>query len=488
VFRDVLQQWEESQPQKDAPTAVEPEPPPNEEELLSAGSAVLDSSNQLALVEGEARFVGYAGETAPVKLVDLALCSRSLDRPINLVVEGPSAAGKSHTVEMGLRFHPEETAHQITGSSERALVYGNESLAHRYVIVAETTGLHHDGIGATIIRELAWGDRGLAYDTVDKTPDGELRSRRIVREGPTGLITTTTRPLDPELSTRLLRIPIQDTPEQTRAILRSLARQAKDGRCAIPDYGEWHAARRWLHHYGCKEVVIPFAEDLERRLPETDVRMRRDFTQILNVIRVHAFVHQRTRQRDERGRIIADSRDYTAAYELLTGVLAVTVDSVSDTIRQTVEAVAKLIKERAGAEQETRGISLAQLGAELGMTKQAAEYRFKKAREGGYLFNAEDRKGHPARILLGDPLPENRALLPEPKDLFSSAWPADVSRFYAQAQTTATEGDRPSNEVSGTRQASNEVSDGHVLHPKPFGSNGLGQGVKASGVRYRSGV
>ncbi len=48
--------------------------------------------------------------------------------------------------------------------------------------------------------------------------------RLIEREGPTGLIVTTTQVgLHPENETRLLSVPANDTPEQTAAILRMLA-------------------------------------------------------------------------------------------------------------------------------------------------------------------------------------------------------------------------------------------------------------------------
>ncbi len=141
----------------------------------------------------------------PSRRVYLAVCSRSTERPINTAITGPSAAGKSHTVETACSYHPPEAVHEMTASSERALIYTDADLRHRYLVVAEAAGLHRDGIGATIIRELAWGARGVTYDTVEKV-DGEMVARRIEKPGPTGLITTTTRTLDPEVSTRLLQI------------------------------------------------------------------------------------------------------------------------------------------------------------------------------------------------------------------------------------------------------------------------------------------
>jgi hypothetical protein len=39
------------------------------------------------------------------------------------------------------------------------------------------------------------------------------------------------------------------------------------------------------------------------------------------------------------------------------------------------------------------------------------------ARDGGYLVNLEERRGRPARLVLGEPLPEEVAILPPPTDL-----------------------------------------------------------------------
>jgi hypothetical protein len=37
--------------------------------------------------------------------------------------------------------------------------------------------------------------------------------------------------------------------------------------------------------------------------------------------------------------------------------------------------------------------------------------------ERGYLRNAEDRKGRPARLIVGEPMPEDAEILPSPEEL-----------------------------------------------------------------------
>jgi hypothetical protein len=60
------------------------------------------------------------------------------------------------------------------------------------------------------------------------------------------------------------------------------------------------------------------------------------------------------------------------------------------------------------------GVSSAQVAEVLGLDKSAAWRRVRVAMQKGYLENLETRRGKRAQIVLGDPLPEDRAILPHP--------------------------------------------------------------------------
>ena len=103
--------------------------------------------------------------------------------------------------------------------SERALAYSDEPLKHRILVIYEAAGMDSE-FGSYLIRSLLSEGR-LRYETVEKTKEG-LVSKVIEREGPTGLITTTTAlRLHPENETRMLSLTVTDTPEQTQGCLRS---------------------------------------------------------------------------------------------------------------------------------------------------------------------------------------------------------------------------------------------------------------------------
>src|SRR5918999_4419341 len=118
---------------------------------------------------------------------------------------------------------PESAYYALTAMSERALAYGDEPLSHRFLVLYEAAGMSGD-FATYLIRSLLSEGR-LRYETVEKTSEG-LRPRLIEREGPTGLIVTTTAvKLHPENETRLLSLTVNDTRQQTRDVLAALAEE-----------------------------------------------------------------------------------------------------------------------------------------------------------------------------------------------------------------------------------------------------------------------
>ncbi len=96
---------------------------------------------------------------------------------------------------------------------------------------------------------------------------------------------------------------------------------------------EYHAWR------GCG-----YAKVLAKLVPPSATRLRRDFGAILNLIRAHALLHQVTRKKDDKGRIIATYDDYAAVRDTVAEVIAQAVEAtVPRTVLETVNAVQHLI-------------------------------------------------------------------------------------------------------------------------------------------------
>ena len=200
-----------------------------------------------------------------------------------------------------------------------------------------------DGPAASAVRALA-DDNRMEYLVVERDGEtGRFTTRHIVKPGPTGLLTTTTRPLGEQLSTRMLTLSISDTPQQTRDVLRVQAASANGARPAPLDMGPFLALQTWLELAGDRGVTIPYAAQIAEAVPSDLVRTRRDFTKLLTAIQANAFLFQLQRERDDAGRIIATREDYEAARELVGETFAAAASGgVTATLRSTVEAVATL--------------------------------------------------------------------------------------------------------------------------------------------------
>jgi hypothetical protein len=118
----------------------------------------------------------------------------------------------------------------------------------------------------------------------------------------------------------------------------------------------------------------------------------------LRAIRAHAMLHQANRARDDIGQIVADIDDYVVARELVAITIAESVGStISDTVRQTVDAVAELAARE--------GVSVHAVTDKLQLDKSNAGRRLRVAADGGYVR------------IIGDPLPKSGDLLPDPAQL-----------------------------------------------------------------------
>jgi hypothetical protein len=292
--------------------------------------------------------------------------------------------------------------------SQKALVYSDEVFKHRVIVLYEADALANKDTAA-LVRSLVSEGR-VAHEYTD-FEDGR-RAKKLEKEGPTGLITSSAGRIDYELGTRLLSVNVDDGPAATRAIMDSLARSA-EGLTVEPDFGEFHALDRLIASGKCR-VVIPFAGRISAASDASATRLRRDFRSVLGLVEAHALLHQAHRERDREGRVIAEVGDYAAVYELVADLLAYSSgQAVPAPIRETVEAVDHLqYKVRAG-----EPVKLAEVAAHLGIHRSTASRRIKGAIKLDLLQEAETQRGGPRLIKVGEPLPDDRGVLPNPANL-----------------------------------------------------------------------
>ena len=384
--------------------------------LCEAARALVTLEDIPKSAVGQLHALGVAGESAQLELLFLAVVSRLVLpplRPVSVVVKCVSSSGKSFLVEQTLRLFPADAYHFMTAMSERALVYDTAPLSHRMLVFAEATGADGSELQELLVRSLLSEGR-LVYPYVHKDEEsGKMTTTTIEREGPTGLVLTTTRAaVHPENETRLLSLSVTETPEQTRAVFRATASRVKGGAAITAhDFSSWHALQHWLAASE-RRVAIPYIDDLAELTDNRAVRMRRDFTTVLALITARAMLHQATRDRAPDGSIIATFADYAAVRSLVAELVSHGIQaSVPEKIRTAVKKVAEVYRPPDVGSPE-KCATVQDVATALSVEKSAAHDWVKRAIHAGYLVNIETRKRQPAKLRLGDPLPSDTSALP----------------------------------------------------------------------------
>jgi hypothetical protein len=308
-------------------------------EALGLARELAHDRDILARLEESLKQAGVVGEIRNAKLIYLALTSRVLKRPVSLAVKGVSSGGKSFVLDRVLDHFPAEASLRMSGMSPSALIYDERDYAHRHLVIAEAAGAEGEK-QEFLIRTLLSEGR-IVWQTVEKTSEG-IVPRTIEKEGPTGLVLTTTKlSLHPENETRLFSLTADDTQDQTRRVMLALAEAGE-----LPGVeAAWPALQLWLGE-GEVRVAVPFAKALARLSSAAAVRMRRDFAGVLALVMAHAIMHRMNRKRDEAGRIVATLADYAAVRALVADLVAEGLQAgVSKAMRETVDAVASLAGE-----------------------------------------------------------------------------------------------------------------------------------------------
>jgi len=343
---------------------------------------------------------GVAGEKRNAEILFLVVLTRFLDEPASVVVKGPSGGGKSFLVESVLKFFPSEAYFSLTSMSEKALIYSRESLVHRMLVICEAAGI--PSAKCDLLVRTLLSEHFIKYEVV--LPDRTTEVRK--RPGPTGLIqTTTAEKLHPENETRMLSLKIRTSHEHTKAVLLAVATEQPP---TIPQLEHWHALHQWLA-LGPTNVRIPFSKCIAENVNAIDVRLSRSFSIVLNLVKAHALLHRKTRRRTNDGLIVAELQDYEAVWKLVKDIVAENIEAgVAPSVRETVQAVCTLHK-------GGKHVSLTSLSEHLDLHKSTVSRRVAEAISLGYVNNLESRDGRTAKLVPGEPLPEDIEILPSPK-------------------------------------------------------------------------
>jgi len=318
-----------------------------------AALAYLQAPDLIERVAGDIEAAGVVGEGANGLVAYLASVSRKLDRPLAILIQSTSAAGKSALMDTVLSLMPEEERVAYSAMTGQSLYYlGEQSLRHKILAIAEEEGAREASYALKLLQ--SQGELTIASTGKDAT-SGKLVTQEYHLEGPVALMLTTTAiDLDEELANRCLVLTINETRAQTRAIhARQRFDETLEGLKAREDRKQLLSlhrnAQRLLEPL---QVVNPHATRLT--FLDEKTRTRRDHQKYLALIRAITLLHQHQRPRRYLERpgaepvpyIEATLDDIAIANRLAHSVLGRTLDELPPQTRSLLGLIEDWVKER----------------------------------------------------------------------------------------------------------------------------------------------
>ena len=340
---------------REALAPKEPAAPSMTEADQAEALALLKSPELMRRIVDDFDACGVVGERTNKLVGYLAAVSRLLDRPLAIVIQSSSAAGKSSLMDAVLAFVPEEARTKYSAMTGQSLFYmGQTSLKHRILAIAEEEGASR----ASYAMKLLQSEGELTIASTGSDPaTGNLITQEYRVEGPTMLMMTTTAiDLDEELLNRCLVLTVDEDREQTRRIhalqreKRTLAGLAKrEAKTAI--LSTHQNAQRLLRPLA---VVNPYADSLT--FLDDRTRTRRDHEKYLSLIDVIALLHQHQREvktAHVAGRSVeyieATLADIEAANAIAHEVLGRSLDELPPQTRRVLAMIVGHVHARAQA-------------------------------------------------------------------------------------------------------------------------------------------
>lgn len=321
----------------------------------AAGLALLRDPLLAERIVSDVEAVGVVGEGTNALVGYLAMVSRLLDRPLAILIQSTSAAGKSTLMDALLSLMPERERVHYSAMTGQSLFYiGEGDLRHKILAIAEEEGVRQ----AAYALKLLQSQGELTIASTGKDPaTGRLITSEYRVEGPVMLcLTTTAIDIDEELLNRCLVLTINETSEQTAAIQQRqrLARTLDGLQAKVRSdhiIGAHRAAQTLLRPLA---VVNPFAESLT--FASDRVRLRRDHVKYLALIDAIALLHQqqrvvRTLEVDGAAveYIEVTRGDIALANRLAHAVLGRSLDELPPQTRRVLSSLDAWVREQAHA-------------------------------------------------------------------------------------------------------------------------------------------
>jgi DNA primase catalytic core len=307
---------------------------------------------------------GITGEQTNLLAAYLAATSRKLNKPLAIIIQSTSAAGKSTLMDAVLSFFPSEEQIKYSAMTGQSLYYlGETNLKHKILAIVEEEGAEK----ASYALKLLQSEGELTIASTGKDPhSGRMETQEYHVEGPVAIVfTTTSIDIDEELMNRCLVLTVDESRDQTERI-HELQREARTIEGILASEKRKDIQRIMQN---AQRLIVPMriANPFARQLTFTSgrTRTRRDHEKYLTLIDTIALLHQHQRQAIKHtisGREIemlpVTLEDIEAANRIAPEVLGRSLDELPPQTRRLLESIKQLVRNKMKSEKLEQRISL----------------------------------------------------------------------------------------------------------------------------------
>ncbi|MHB8837281.1 MAG: CHC2 zinc finger domain-containing protein [Candidatus Methylomirabilia bacterium] len=382
--------------------AAGPRTPEMSVEERDEALSFLKSPNLVERIAETFEACGLVGENANRLAAYLACTSRKLEKPLAVIIQSTSAAGKSTLMEAVLAMFPEEERVKYSAMTGQSLYYlGETNLKHKILAIVEEEGAEK----ASYALKLLQSEGELTIASTGKDPQtGRMETQEYHVEGPVMIfLTTTAIDIDEELQNRCLTLSVDESRKQTERIhaLQRKARTLEGLRLKKERRRLLTVMRNVQRLLKPVDVVNPWADELTFTTERT--RTRRDHEKYLTLIDAIALLHQYQRPREvdqeSAGRsefIRVTLEDIALANRLAPELLGRSLDDLPPQTRGVYEAIKQIVRERcksAAVEQRHAFFSRRDVRSRLGWSVTQVRIHLDRLRDLEYIAARFGRPG-----------------------------------------------------------------------------------------------
>ena len=355
---------EQSQEQRLLRPSETPDTCPMSSDEQSEALALLRSPDLLKRITTAYDQAGIVGEETNLLAAYLACASRKLNKPLAVIIQSTSAAGKSTLMDAVLSFFPDEEQVKYSAMTGQSLYYlGEGNLKHKILAIVEEEGAEK----ASYALKLLQSEGELTIASTGKDPhSGRMETQEYHVEGPVAIVfTTTSIDIDEELMNRCLVLTVDESRDQTERI-HILQREARTIEGILQNERRKDIQRIMQNAQRLikpMRIANPFARHLTFTSGRT--RTRRDHEKYLTLIDTIALLHQHQREtisHTVNGREIemlpVTLEDIEAANRIAPEVLGRSLDELPPQTRRLLESIKSLVRSKMKAEKIEQRISL----------------------------------------------------------------------------------------------------------------------------------